>query len=81
MNHREIHQQPGGGFKLVCRYCKRGGHTERVCRFKQYANNKKHQQANNVNIDDKSNDESEYYSESGGDYDDMLEDGTSLQKK
>ena len=28
-------KQSNGGFKLICRYCKKEGHTEKVCRFKQ----------------------------------------------
>ena len=63
--------QHGGGFKLVSMYCKKEGHTERVCRFKLFTENKKQPQANNVIVDDKSDDRSKYYSESKDDYDDV----------
>ena len=78
-SQRTSSKQLGGGFKLVYRYCKREGHIERVCRFKQFVENKKQPQANNVILEDKSDDKSECYLESGGDYDDMPEEGNIIQ--
>ena len=54
-------KQSNGGFKLICRYCKKEGHTKRVCRFKQAVENKKQSQENNATLEEKSNSKSEEY--------------------
>ena len=78
-SQRTSSKQLGGGFKLVCKYCKRERHIERVCRFKQFAENKKQPQANNVILENKSDDKSECYSKSRDDYDDVREEGNIIQ--
>ena len=58
-------KESNGGFKLIWRYCKKEGHTERVCRFKQVAENKRQSQANNATLEAKSNLKSKEYIEFG----------------
>ena len=58
-------KQSNGGFKLICRYCKKEGHTERACRLKQVAENKRRSQENNATLEDKSNLKSKEYIEFG----------------
>ena len=72
-------KQSNGGFKLICRYCKKEGHTEKVCRFKQAVENKRQSQANNATLEEKSNLKSEEYTEFGGDLDEIPEDDNILQ--
>ena len=60
--------QQSGSFKVTCRYCKKDGHTKRVCRFKQVDLNKPSQpQAHNVEIQEGNDDKSEYSSDNGED--------------
>ena len=54
-------KQSNGDFKLICKYCKKEGHTERVCRLKQVAENKTQSQENNATLEEKSNSKSEEY--------------------
>ena len=49
-----------------------------MCQFRHFVENKE-PQTNNVILEDKSNDKSECYSKSGGDYEDMLEQGNFIQ--
>ena len=72
-------KQSNGGLKLICKYCKKEGHTEKVCRFKQAVENKRQSQANNATLEEKSNSKSEEYTEFGGDSDEILEDDNILQ--
>ena len=69
-------KQSNGGFKLICRYCKKEGHTEKV---KQAVENKRQSQANNATLEEKSNSKSEEYIEFGGDSDEIPEDDNILQ--
>ena len=51
---------------MTCRYCKKDGHTERVCRFKKADLNKAiRPQAHNVEIHEVSEDKSEYSLDNG----------------
>ena len=72
-------KQSNRGFKLICRYRKKEGHIERVCQFKQAAENKRQSQLNNATLEGKSNSKLEEYSEFGGDLDEILEDDNVLQ--
>ena len=53
---------------MTCRHCKKDGHTERVCRFKQVDLNKASRpQAHSVEIQEVNEDKSEYSSDNGED--------------
>ena len=61
------------------RFCKKEGHTERVCWFKQAVENKRQSQDNNATLEEKSNLKSEEYTEFGGDSNEIPEDENILQ--
>ena len=49
-----------GSFRIICRYCKKEGHTDRVCRLKQAEKNSNRPQAHNVVIQQEDDRNPEY---------------------